>query len=110
MRAFLEIARDPRVIPGVHHYCDEWCACCALTSRCLAFRCTEAYRKEKGRAAPEPPFRTSVEMIDRVYGHLAQGAEEAARAKLDAAYAKRLGQDRASAARARCRARPSPAA
>ena len=32
-------------------------------------------------------------MIDRTYGHLAQGAEETARAKLDAAYAKRLGQE-----------------
>jgi integrase len=40
---------------------------------------------------------TSVEMIDRTYGHLAQGAEQAARAKLDAAYRKRLGQDRATA-------------
>lgn len=29
---------------------------------------------------------TSVEMIDRTYGHLAHGAEETARAKLDAAY------------------------
>ena len=40
---------------------------------------------------------TSVEMIDRTYGHLAQGAEESARAKLDAAYARRLGQERATA-------------
>lgn len=40
---------------------------------------------------------TSVEMIDRTYGHLAQGAEDAARAKLDAAYARRLGQDGATA-------------
>jgi hypothetical protein len=39
---------------------------------------------------------TSVEMIDRTYGHLAQGAEESARAKRDAAYARRLGQDRAT--------------
>jgi len=37
---------------------------------------------------------TSVEMIDRTYGHLAQGAEQTARAKLDAAYAIRLGHDR----------------
>ena len=36
-------------------------------------------------------------MIDRIYGHLAQGAEESARAKLGAAYARRLGQDRAMA-------------
>ena len=40
---------------------------------------------------------TSVEMIDRTYGHLAQGAEAAARAKLDAAYAKRSGQEVATA-------------
>jgi len=33
---------------------------------------------------------TSVEMIDRTYGHLAQGAEQTARAKLDAAYARRI--------------------
>lgn len=39
---------------------------------------------------------TSVEMIDRTYGHLAQGAEESARAKLDAAYLNRLGQERAT--------------
>jgi integrase len=38
---------------------------------------------------------TSVEMIDRTYGHLAQGAEASARSKLDAAYARRLGQERA---------------
>ena len=41
-------------------------------------------------------MRTSVEMIDRTYGHLAQGAEQTARAKLDAAYAIRLGHDRAT--------------
>jgi integrase len=31
---------------------------------------------------------TSVEMIDRTYGHLAHGAEQTAREKLDAVYAK----------------------
>ena len=36
---------------------------------------------------------TSVEMIDRTYGHLAQGAEASARAKLDAAHARRSGQE-----------------
>ena len=46
---------------------------------------------------------TSVEMIDRTYGHLAQGAEESARAKLDAAHAKRLGQERATAGERRGR-------
>jgi hypothetical protein len=32
-------------------------------------------------------------MIDRTYGHLAQGAEQSAREKLDAAYASRFGQE-----------------
>ena len=40
---------------------------------------------------------TSVEMIDRTYGHLASGAEEAATAKLDAAYARRLRQEHVTA-------------
>ena len=40
---------------------------------------------------------TSVEMIDRTYGHLAQGAEAAARAKLDAAYSRRLGHEQGTA-------------
>ncbi len=39
---------------------------------------------------------TSVEMIDRTYGHLALGSEDTARAKLDA-HADRLGQERATA-------------
>ena len=40
---------------------------------------------------------TSVEMIDMTYGHLAQGAEETARAKLNAAYLRRLGHERGMA-------------
>jgi hypothetical protein len=34
-------------------------------------------------------------MIDRVYGHLAHGAEDTARARLDAAYARRHKSERA---------------
>jgi hypothetical protein len=37
---FLAIAKDPTIIPGVHHHCDEWCDYCLVTNRCLAFRCT----------------------------------------------------------------------
>jgi hypothetical protein len=36
-------------------------------------------------------------MIERIYGHLAQGAEESARAKLDAAYSRRLEHERGMA-------------
>ena len=61
---FLQVARDPQVIPGVHHYCDEWCDHCAVTARCLAFRCTEIHRKSKGRASSDPPFQSTEEMIE----------------------------------------------
>jgi hypothetical protein len=57
---FLAIAQDPQLIPGVHHYCDEWCQYCPVTRRCLGFRCTEAFRKAHGRTAAEPAF-TSIE-------------------------------------------------
>jgi len=40
---------------------------------------------------------TSIEMIDRVYGHLAHGAEETARARPDVACLRRSGQERATA-------------
>jgi hypothetical protein len=60
---FLEIARDPRIIPGVHHYCDEWCDYCALTARCLGFRCTKEHRRAHGRVATDPTFRSMEEAV-----------------------------------------------
>jgi hypothetical protein len=60
-RLFLDIARDTRLIPGVHHYCDEWCERCPNTRRCLAFRCEAAYRKLKGLGDGEPTFRRARE-------------------------------------------------
>jgi hypothetical protein len=60
---FLAIARDPSIIHGVHHYCDEWCHYCTVTRRCLGFRCTEAFRKQQGRRADDPTFRSMEEVI-----------------------------------------------
>ena len=60
---FLAIAQDPRIIPGVHHYCDEWCTYCPVTSRCLGFRCTEAFRKRHGRRGSDPTFTSMEEAI-----------------------------------------------
>jgi hypothetical protein len=62
-RRFLEIARDPRLIPGVHHHCDEWCHYCPVTERCLTFRCTEAFRKAHKRAEDNPTFTSMAEAI-----------------------------------------------
>jgi hypothetical protein len=60
---FLAIAADPRLIPGVHHYCDEWCGYCPVTTRCLSFRCTEDWRKQHQRSPSEPPFASMEEAV-----------------------------------------------
>jgi len=60
---FLEIARDPSIIPGVHHYCDEWCHYCPVTKRCLGFRCTAEFRRQRGRRRGDPTFTCTEEAI-----------------------------------------------
>jgi hypothetical protein len=60
---FLAIAKDPAIIPGVYHYCDEWCDYCALTTRCLEFRCTNEFRKQQGRGPGDPTFLSTEEAI-----------------------------------------------
>jgi len=61
---FLAIAQDPRIIPGVHHYCDEWCDYCPVTQRCLAFLCTEAFRRGRGRTETEETFANMDEAFE----------------------------------------------
>jgi hypothetical protein len=61
---FRAIAADPRIIAGVHHYCDEWCDYCPVTQRCLGFLCTEAYRKERGRKEDEETFASMDETVE----------------------------------------------
>ena len=60
---FLAIARDPAIIPGVHHYCDEWCQYCPVTRRCLGFRCTEEFRRQRGRHGSDATFSSMEEAL-----------------------------------------------
>lgn len=60
---FLAVARDPRIIPGVHQHCDEWCDYCPVTSRCLAFRCTAEFRKQHRRRDTDPTFASMDEAV-----------------------------------------------
>jgi hypothetical protein len=60
---FVAIARDPRIILRVHHYCDEWCDYCPVTERCLQFLCTEAFRRAQGKQADEETFASMEEAI-----------------------------------------------
>ena len=60
---FLAIARDPRIIPGVHHYCNEWCDYCEVTARCCGYLCAELHRKRHGRKDGEPTFTAIDEAV-----------------------------------------------
>ena len=51
---FLTIARDPRIVPGIYRYCDQWCEQCCATERCLLFQCRqESARGRPGRSTQE---------------------------------------------------------
>jgi hypothetical protein len=63
-RRFLAIAQNPSIIHGAHHFCDEWCDYCPITSRCLGFLCTEAFRKEHGRLQGDPTFTSTKEAAE----------------------------------------------
>jgi len=60
---FLAIARDPRIIPGVHHYCNEWCDYCPVAARCCGYLCTELHRQRHGRKDGEPTFTAIDEAV-----------------------------------------------
>jgi hypothetical protein len=60
---FIAITADPRIIPGVHHHCDEWCQYCRVSDRCLGFRCTAEYRKAHSRAEGEETFSSIDEAV-----------------------------------------------
>ena len=59
----LAIAQDPSISHGVHHYCDEWCHYCPVTRRCMGFRCTEEFRKQRGRREADSTFTNMEEAI-----------------------------------------------
>jgi hypothetical protein len=36
-----KLAKDPKFIPGIYNYCDQWCERCAFTSRCTNYALDE---------------------------------------------------------------------
>jgi hypothetical protein len=88
---FLAIAKDPTIIPGVHHHCDEWCDYCLVTNRCLAFRCTDEHRRRQGLADGEPTFRSLDEAV--AFTRSVAEAEGSSTPELDALVA--VGAERA---------------
>jgi len=87
MRArFLAIAADPRMIPGVHHHCDEWCQYCPVSDRCFSFVCTLEYRKARGRGEEDETFSSIDEAV--AFTRDISAAEGVSTAALDALLAK----------------------
>lgn len=48
LSAIAEMAKDPTLIPGVYNYCDQWCAYCAMKSRCLVCRVRRMWEDASG--------------------------------------------------------------
>ena len=93
-----------RALPRLDGNLDLDCACTAFpkprsASHFAASNRSAVFALDAGLSIFELAryMGTSVEMIDRVSGHLAHGAEDTARARLDAAYTERLAQERPAA-------------
>lgn len=73
-KAFKELARDPRFIPGIYNYCDRWCERCPFSNRCLNYAmeleephaddpATRDLTNEKFWRKLEQTFHNTIEMI-----------------------------------------------
>jgi hypothetical protein len=48
-RRILDATSKPGIIPGIHNYCDRWCAKCSFTDRCSSFFIEEEFAKDELR-------------------------------------------------------------
>ena len=46
-KRILNATNKPGIIPGIHNYCDRWCARCAFTARCGSFSIEEEFAKDE---------------------------------------------------------------
>ena len=58
-----ELAKDPRLIPGIFNYCDQWCERCPFTSRCMNYALGEEECDD-----PESQDIKSQEFWDTLHG------------------------------------------
>ena len=52
------MARDPRIVPRIHRYCDEWCEQCAATDRCLLYKWRQEFVRRQRNAAGAERIRS----------------------------------------------------
>jgi hypothetical protein len=75
--SLVELARDPTFIPLLHNYCDNRCAHCRLTRRCLllAAHARAAFRSSSEDAAPVSPQAHGLEVARAILDAAVPGAE-----------------------------------
>jgi hypothetical protein len=74
-----ELARDPRFIPGIYNYCDQWCERCAFTFRCMNYALAqeeESGDSESRDVENEAFWDRLHETFDATIGRLDEAAEE----------------------------------
>jgi len=74
-RRILEATNKPGIIPGIHNYCDRWCAKCAFTDRCGSFSIEEEFAKNELKSEEQLWTHLSV-MLETSLELLKSHAEE----------------------------------
>jgi hypothetical protein len=74
-RRILNATNKPGIIPGIHNYCDRWCAKCAFTDRCGSFSIEEEFAKDELKSEEELWTHLSV-MLETSLELLKSHAEE----------------------------------
>ena len=64
-----EMAKDPRLIPGIYNYCDRWCERCPFTARCLTYAMDGAMEQqaEEKEQAPGKRGVENEEFWDKIH-------------------------------------------
>ena len=70
--SLVELARDPRFIPLLHNYCDNRCAQCRLTRRCLLL---EAHARAACRSSSDEPQAHGLEVARAILDAAVPGTE-----------------------------------
>jgi hypothetical protein len=61
LQLFVDECNDPRLIRGIHNYCNRWCERCSFTDRCSVFRETSKYDRDHPGSDPLDQVKDSLE-------------------------------------------------
>src|SRR5579863_3503096 len=70
------LSKDPRIIPGIEHFCDRWCEFCPLTSRCFTFAKYNLHHRDPDRDIHEKWWEAMVKAYDALSGAIRRDLED----------------------------------